>query len=673
MRQDGVFELTLLGRLDLRDNHGAEVRRLLGRPKLMALLAYLAAARPRGFHRRDRIVAVFWPELDQARARNALRQAVFHLRAVLGPGALLTRGDDDLAVNPALLHCDAAMFAELLADGRTAEALELASGEPLPGFHLSDVPEFERWLDEEREHLRRQVSAGAGTLARAEADRGNLVGAARWARRAVEVVPYDEEALRRLLGLLDRAGDRAGAVQTYEVFARRLEEDLGVEPAPETKALITGIRARILEHETGTAPASGGAKAASEPIAPVLQGEAAEPAAGQRRRVEWARRLLPGAGAAVAVALAILVLADPTTREVIAGTMGYRGALLAGAGLLLIGLSRWVTKAPDDAPSRAGIRPRARGAAGLAGYGLLAAGLALPGYGVSASLVVLLGLVTAYARTRARRAERRWPMLLGMPGGALQLAVLIAAFSVEGRLTAQPIQPRRETINVFVVLSFEPSTTLSPALAMRLWQTYVRTFTNVFAGPTFHVHPRQFTAETYAQYTLQETPEREIVRRLLELRPAPDFILTSAVRYNEAPDFVRIGSFVRRVQGQRLSTPLTDAIVQEGHVDDAWHHALLAAMTFLVGIERDAGVTLADSVEQDVLRHALDLFADGIATQTDAAERPPALDSLRTMTEAGLAITALDVLRVLSQFSHEYDTPDDAARRRSALAKVFGR
>ena len=662
----------LLGRLELRDAGGHRSRRLLRRPKLVALLAYLAAARPHGFHRRDRVVAVFWPELDQAHARNALRQAVHHLRAALGPGVVVTRGDEELAVDPSLLRSDVARFAELAVAGHWDEALELARGELLPGFHLSDAPEFERWLDEERAHIQHRVAEGAATLADAEAARHNFVGAARWARRAVEAAPYDEDGMRRLLRLLDGAGDRAGAVQAYEIFARRLDEDLGVEPAPESRALIKAIRGRSLEHETGTAPASSRATAASEPIAPALQGGASEPAAGHRRRVEWAWLALPGTGTAAAVVVAILALADPSTREVIAGTMGYRGTLLAGAGLLLIVLSSWVSRA-DDAPGKTRLGRGIRGAAGLAGYGLLAAGLGMPGYVVSGSLVVLVGLVTVYARTRARPGGRRRPLLLGMPGTMLQLAVLIAAFSVEGRLTAQPVQPRRDTINVFVVLSFEPSTTLSPTLAMRLWQTYVRTFANVFTGPTFHIHPRQFTAETYTRFTLQETPEREIVQRLRELRPAPDLVLTSAVRYNEEPDFVRIGSFVRRVQGQRLSTPLTDAIVQEGHVDDAWHHALIAAITFLAAIERDARVTLADSVEQDVLRHALDLFADGIATQTDAEERPPALDSLRTLAEAGLTITALDVLSVLSQFSHEYDTPDDAARRRSALAKVFGR
>src|SRR2546430_17471625 len=44
-----------------------------------------------------------------------------------------------------------------------------------------------------------------------------------WARRATEIGPYDESALRRLLRLLDHVGRRADAVREYEEFARSEE------------------------------------------------------------------------------------------------------------------------------------------------------------------------------------------------------------------------------------------------------------------------------------------------------------------------------------------------------------------------------------------------------------------------------------------------------------------
>src|SRR5438034_6212007 len=84
-----MIELSMLGRLSLTGADGREVRGLLGQPRRLALLAYLAAASPQGFHRRDTLLALFWPELDQEHARAALRQALHVVRDELGAGVLL--------------------------------------------------------------------------------------------------------------------------------------------------------------------------------------------------------------------------------------------------------------------------------------------------------------------------------------------------------------------------------------------------------------------------------------------------------------------------------------------------------------------------------------------------------------------------------------------------------
>jgi len=57
-----MIELQTLGGLDLRDAKGRELRGVLRQPKRFALLAYLAVATPRGFHRRDTLVAAASPD-----------------------------------------------------------------------------------------------------------------------------------------------------------------------------------------------------------------------------------------------------------------------------------------------------------------------------------------------------------------------------------------------------------------------------------------------------------------------------------------------------------------------------------------------------------------------------------------------------------------------------------
>src|SRR5438105_7448191 len=79
-----MIELRMLGTLDLKGADGRAVRSILAQPKRLALLAYLAV-HPAGA-RRDSVVALFWPELDTAHARGALRQSLRFLRRELGDG-----------------------------------------------------------------------------------------------------------------------------------------------------------------------------------------------------------------------------------------------------------------------------------------------------------------------------------------------------------------------------------------------------------------------------------------------------------------------------------------------------------------------------------------------------------------------------------------------------------
>ncbi|HVD33509.1 MAG TPA: hypothetical protein VNC19_08030, partial [Gemmatimonadales bacterium] len=66
-----MIQFHTLGRLDLRGPDGVELRSVLQQPKRLGLLAYLAVATPRRFHRRDTLLGLFWPELDQEHARAA--------------------------------------------------------------------------------------------------------------------------------------------------------------------------------------------------------------------------------------------------------------------------------------------------------------------------------------------------------------------------------------------------------------------------------------------------------------------------------------------------------------------------------------------------------------------------------------------------------------------------
>jgi serine/threonine protein kinase/DNA-binding SARP family transcriptional activator len=239
-----MIELRMLGTLSLTSGDGRDVQALLGQPRRLALLAYLAAATPQGFHRRDSLLSLFWPELDQEHARAALRQALHVVRDALGADAVASRGDEEIGLDFTQVSSDVVAFDRAVEGEQFREALDLYRGNLLEGFFISDAPEFERWLETERARLQETASRAARALVEHYEARSNLTTAAHWARRAIELAPSDEGLVRRLITLLDRHGDRAGALQAYDEFAAQLREQYDAEPAAETRALIAAVRAR---------------------------------------------------------------------------------------------------------------------------------------------------------------------------------------------------------------------------------------------------------------------------------------------------------------------------------------------------------------------------------------------------------------------------------------------
>jgi eukaryotic-like serine/threonine-protein kinase len=291
-----MIELRTLGAVELRGCDPQSADALVSQPKRLGLLAYLAIATPRGLHRRDSLLALFWPESDQTHARGALRNALSFLRHQLGEDVIVTRGDE-VGLDPATFWCDVTAFLAC-ADAHTAEeALALYRGDLLDGFHVADAPDFDGWLEAERSHLRGRAAEAAWALA-ANAERaGNWVSAAGYARRAVALSPDYEQPARRLIELLDRAGDRAAALQEYQMLEGRIAQDLEVPPSPETLSVIQAIRTRAAPRDSASRPPPA-AGPAREPTGTTLPTTAAgDPP--QRRR--W----LPLAGAAIAVALAL--------------------------------------------------------------------------------------------------------------------------------------------------------------------------------------------------------------------------------------------------------------------------------------------------------------------------------------------------------------------------------
>ena len=278
-----MFSLQLLGGCALTSG-GEPISGPAAQRRRLALLAIVASS-PNGLSR-DKLVAFFWPEADRERARHFLADSVFTLRKALGKDALLTTASDDVRINPEVITVDAVRFEELAAAGELAEAVALYRGPFLDGFFISDAPEFERWVDGERDRLARRFSSCLEQLATSHETTGEWATAAEEWRRLAAHDPYNSRVAVRTMRALDVCGDVAGALRHAQNHQARIRDDLGLESDPAVVELADSVRTRSTARLTfGTPQATPAAKRPSARSAAARGStEAPAPKVSQARR-----------------------------------------------------------------------------------------------------------------------------------------------------------------------------------------------------------------------------------------------------------------------------------------------------------------------------------------------------------------------------------------------------
>ena len=272
----------------------------------LALLALLAMA-PNGTLSRDKLIASLWPESETDRARHLLRSAVHVLRRSLGEDAVQSMGDD-LRLNPEIVTSDVSEFLERLAHDELEQAVDLYAGPFLDGFHLSDSPDLERWVDGERSRLQQLYCGALEQLA----ERAEPVQAPAWWRRVAAVDPYSARVALGLMRALDAAGDRAAAISHARLYEQLLKEVLGAEPDPDVAGLAERLRTAPLARtktEVGASVVDRSDSIAQEPAGDLIPQEPADVSRvedGEPRFSAKRRRLAAAAGVIVVVAAVAL-------------------------------------------------------------------------------------------------------------------------------------------------------------------------------------------------------------------------------------------------------------------------------------------------------------------------------------------------------------------------------
>jgi adenylate cyclase len=241
----GDVKLDLLGGVGLSIDGQPPKRIEISSKKARALLAYTAMHPNDGVHR-DRLASMLWGNRCDALAYQNLRQCLHLLRtelAALAPGLLLLDGHR-VALNPRSLAVDALDFLALSRSAGLRE-LERASclyrGQFLADLNL-EVEAFDDWAQAERSRL----EAAAGQLFERCAERYDVLGkglkAIDAATRLVEVDPLREDWQCVLLRLCARYRGSEAALGHARALTALLRNQLDVDPAPKTQAVIAEIQ-----------------------------------------------------------------------------------------------------------------------------------------------------------------------------------------------------------------------------------------------------------------------------------------------------------------------------------------------------------------------------------------------------------------------------------------------
>jgi len=233
-----TLHIRLLGDFSLI--YGDDPVASINTPRLHSLLAYLVLHRDAP-QLRQHLAFLFWPDTNEAQARNNLRQILHQLRYALPDADRFLQADARTLGwrHDAAFFLDVAEFerALTLADAVGRQDEQRAALKRAADLYRADLlPScYDEWIAAERERLRqRHRRALVRLIDLLEAQR-EYAEAIPHARRLIHDDPIDEEAYRCLMRLLALNSDRAGALRMYHTCVATLQAELDIEPSQATR------------------------------------------------------------------------------------------------------------------------------------------------------------------------------------------------------------------------------------------------------------------------------------------------------------------------------------------------------------------------------------------------------------------------------------------------------
>lgn len=243
----GTPRIRLFGTLSI-ENDGNPVAQLPAK-KVKDLFSYLLLNRD-SMHAREQLAGIFWGDVDDRKARHSLNTTLWRLQGSLArvqehAHSWLRVDPQHLAMNTAGdFWLDVAEFEDRCARARrtAAGSAEQATlyGQAV-ALYRSDllVDCYEDWCLIERERLHALYVQALDRLLAYHMRLGEHEVSIEYARRLLTCDPLREDLHRDLIRLYLATRQPTLALRQYRTCESLLREELGAEPMPETRALLT--------------------------------------------------------------------------------------------------------------------------------------------------------------------------------------------------------------------------------------------------------------------------------------------------------------------------------------------------------------------------------------------------------------------------------------------------
>lgn len=220
-----------------------------------SIFKYLIAYRDRPVSK-EVLMDLIWPDTPPEAARNNLNVAIYGLRQSLRqaglPESAILYQDDCYLINPELtLWVDVEAFSAHVAQGRDDEKngnmlaamREYRLAEALYTGDYLEEDRYEDWPLAERQSLKETYMAVVQRLCQSYYEQGDFTACVAEAHKVLAADSCREIAHRWIMLCYAQQGQRYLAIRQYQDCVDALDDELGIEPSPETTRLYQDILA----------------------------------------------------------------------------------------------------------------------------------------------------------------------------------------------------------------------------------------------------------------------------------------------------------------------------------------------------------------------------------------------------------------------------------------------